>query len=82
MASAPRGGGRRARRVIARAPSFLGWNTTDQEEIERRRWRGRAEVIAVEAQEPDREFFGSFRLRSARGRFRRNPDPAPAPRLR
>ncbi|MDH3472858.1 MAG: DEAD/DEAH box helicase [Rhodospirillales bacterium] len=65
MASAARGGGRRARRVIARPPSFLGWNTTDQEEIERRRWRGRAEIIAVEAQEPDREFFGTFRVRSA-----------------
>ena len=47
----PAGGGRRARRVIARQPSFLGWRTTDEEEIERRRWRGRTEVAAVEALE-------------------------------
>ncbi len=67
MAGAMRGGKRRARRVIARPPSFLGWNTTDQEEVERRRWRGRAEVIEVEAREPDREFFGTFRVRSASG---------------
>ncbi|MDH3596125.1 MAG: DEAD/DEAH box helicase [Rhodospirillales bacterium] len=67
MARAAGDGKRRARRVIARAPSFLGWNTTDQEEIERRRWRGRAEIIAVEAQGPDGEFFGTFRVRSASG---------------
>ena len=63
----PAGGGRRARRVIARQPSFLGWRTTDEEEIERRRWRGRTEVAAVEALEVDREFFGTFRAHSASG---------------
>ena len=67
MVGAARGGKPRARRVIARPPSFLGWNTTDKEEVERRRWRGRAEIIAVEAQEPDREFFGTFRVRTASG---------------
>ena len=48
-------------------PSFQGWHTTDGQEIERRRWRGRTEVVAVEALEPDREFFGSFRVRAASG---------------
>lgn len=57
----------KARRLIDRPPSFQGWRTTDAEEIERRRWRGRVEVVAVEALEPDRDFFGSFRVGSASG---------------
>lgn len=57
----------KALRGIDRQPSFQGWRTTDGQEIERRQWRGRTEVVAVEALEPDREFFGSFRVRAASG---------------
>lgn len=53
--------------MIDRQPNFQCWRTTDGQEIERRRWRGRTEVVAVEALEPDREFFGSFRIRAASG---------------
>ena len=54
----------KARRVIDRQPSFQGWRTTDGQEIERRRWRGCTEMVAVEALEPDRKFFASFRVRA------------------
>ncbi len=56
-----------ARRVIDRAPSFVGWRTSDDEEIARRLWRGRTEVLAVEALESADPFFGAYRVRSASG---------------
>ncbi|MYA87402.1 MAG: DEAD/DEAH box helicase, partial [Boseongicola sp. SB0662_bin_57] len=48
-------------------PEFLGWNTTDEEEIERRRWRGITEVADFEELEPEFRAFGSFRVRSSTG---------------
>jgi superfamily II DNA or RNA helicase len=56
-----------ARRVIDRALSFVGWRTSDEEEIARRLWRGRTEVLAVEALEAADPFFGTYRVRSASG---------------
>lgn len=56
-----------ARRVLDRAPSFDGWRTSDEEEITRRFWRGRTEVLAVEALESADPFFGAYRVRSASG---------------
>ncbi len=50
-----------------RPPSFVGWRTSDQEEITRRLWRGRTEVLAVEALELADRFFGAYRVRSASG---------------
>ena len=47
---APKKGGM-AQRVIDRPPSFVGWRSSDEEEIARRLWRGRTEVLAVEALE-------------------------------
>jgi superfamily II DNA or RNA helicase len=44
-----------------------GWLSSDVEEIERRRWRGRTEIGAIEALEQDRPYFGNFRVRSAGG---------------
>jgi superfamily II DNA or RNA helicase len=44
-----------------------GWLSNDTEEIERRRWRGRTEIRAIEPLERDRPYFGSFRVRSAGG---------------
>ena len=45
-------------------PGFQGWLTSDEDEIERRRLRGRNEAIRIEALEPDQEFFGAFLARS------------------
>lgn len=56
-----------AQRVINRPPSFVGWRTSDEEEIARRRWRGRTEVLAVEALDSADPFFGAYRVRSASG---------------
>ena len=56
-----------ARRVIDRAPSFVGWRSSDDEEVARRLWRGRTEVLAVEALESADPFFGAYRVRSASG---------------
>src|SRR5271165_4845097 len=57
----------RAKRVIDRAPPLQGWLSSDAEEIERRRWRGQTEILAVEVLEPAHPYFGSFRVRSASG---------------
>jgi hypothetical protein len=52
---------RRASTVLARS-TRQGWRTTDAEEIEIRRWRGRSEIVALESLEPAHPFFGSFRV--------------------
>ncbi len=46
-------------------PQFLGWQTSDEEEIERRRQRAREETIRIEPLEPEHDPFGSFSARSA-----------------
>jgi hypothetical protein len=56
----------RARAVLDRPPQSQGWNTTDEEEIALRRWRGRTEITAIEALEPRQPIFGAFRVRSER----------------
>jgi superfamily II DNA or RNA helicase len=45
----------------------VGWNTTDAEEIERRRSRAVVEPLAVEALERDEPVFGTFRVTSEDG---------------
>ena len=57
--------GRRARGP--KRPELLGWNTTDDEEIERRRWRGITEVAEFAELEPEFRAFGSFRVQSSTG---------------
>jgi hypothetical protein len=57
----------RARRVIERAPPLQGWLSNDEDEIERRRWRGQTEILGVEALEPAHPYCGSFSVRSASG---------------
>jgi hypothetical protein len=52
---------RLARRVIERAPPVLGWRSSDEEEIERRRWRGRSEVVGAEPLDAAEGHFGTFR---------------------
>jgi len=53
--------------VVERPPALIGWLSSDAEEIERRRWRGRTEVGRIEALEPDAPYFGSFRVPSTGG---------------
>ena len=48
-------------------PAFSGWISTDNQEIERRRWRGRTEVDKVTALEPELGEFGDFEVASASG---------------
>ncbi len=59
--------GKRAKRVIDRAARFRGWETSDEEEIERRRERAAAEPFTVETLEPDYPVLGTFRVGSAGG---------------
>src|SRR6201981_2689180 len=60
-------GQRMARAVLDRPPPLRGWRTTDEDEIALRRWRGRTEIVAIEALEPEHPIFGSFRTRSEAG---------------
>ena len=55
------------RAVLARPAPPQGWRTTDEDEIAIRRWRGRTEIIEIEALESDHLFFGTFRTRSGTG---------------
>ncbi len=57
----------RARAVLDRPPETQGWSTTDEQEIELRRWRGRTEIGAVEPLEPRAPVFGTFRVHSESG---------------
>jgi len=53
--------------VLDRPPPAQGWLTTDADEIAVRRWRGRTEIIEIEAVESDHPVFGTFRTRSGTG---------------
>ena len=57
---------RKARAVLDR-PVVQGWRTTDEDEIALRRWRGRTDIVAIEALEPEHAFFGTFRAQSGSG---------------
>ncbi len=57
----------KARKLVEREPAYQGWATSDADEVERRRWRGRAEIAHMEALQPDAGAFGAFAVRSASG---------------
>lgn len=59
--------GWRARTVLEQPAASRGWDTSDEHEIELRRWRGRTEITTVEAMEPGHPIFGTFRTRSESG---------------
>jgi superfamily II DNA or RNA helicase len=61
----PRG---KAKKIQERATAFQGWNTTDDEEVERRRWRGLTDLADIENLEPGYPIFATFRVRSTTGR--------------
>ena len=56
----------KAKETLERAQTN-GWATSDEEEIERRRWRGQTEIGEVVAARADQGFFGDFRVRSTSG---------------
>ena len=56
----------RARKVLEK-PQVLGWKTSDADEVEIRRWRGRTELTRIEALEPKFGPFGTFRVSSGSG---------------
>src|SRR5262245_6915859 len=61
---------KRARAVLDRPPAPQGWRTSDAEEVELRRWRGRTEILGVEALEAEQRLFGTFRVKSgSRGSY-------------
>lgn len=61
------GAAKKARIVMDRPPQLQGWNTSDEEEVALRGWRGRPEVTAIETLEPKHPMFGRFRVRSESG---------------
>src|ERR1700736_6969202 len=65
----PKSGRRHARkaRAVLDRPVVQGWRTTDEDEIALRRWRGRTDIVAIEALEPEHAFFGTFRAQSGSG---------------
>src|SRR5271165_5705165 len=56
----------KARKVLEK-PQILGWKTSDSDEIELRRWRGRTEISKIEALEPKLGPYGTFRTSSSAG---------------
>ena len=56
-----------ARAVESKKNRSLGWYSTDEEEIERRRQRGLEEAIELESLEPDYPFYGTFMVHSESG---------------
>lgn len=65
--SRAQGSPRKAKKVQEKSSGFQGWNTTDGDELERRRWRGLTDIAAIENLEPEHPYFGTFRVCSASG---------------
>ena len=56
----------KAKKVLKTPPKF-GWDSTDQEEIDRRRERGKTDITTIEALEKNHPFYGTFRVASSSG---------------
>jgi hypothetical protein len=56
----------KAAKVLERPPA-QGWATSDEEEIDLRRWRGQTEIGAVVAAVANRGFFGDYHVKSSSG---------------
>lgn len=63
----PKSAKSKAREVIERKSRVVGWRTTDEEEIERRRLRAAKEEVEIETLEAGEPIFGTFKVRSASG---------------
>src|ERR1700737_3197839 len=55
---------RHTKKDIVPKPQLLGWNTSDEDEIALRRWRGETEPMSVKALEIAHPFFGTFAVQS------------------
>ncbi len=64
MAKTQRGSQNRAR---IKKPQFVGWLTTDEEEIARRRWRGASEIESFEILNDAHAPFTNYKVPSASG---------------
>lgn len=53
--------------VISHDVGFGGWLTTDEQEIERRRLRGREESFTIASTEKGRPYYGQYLVRSEQG---------------
>ena len=53
------------KKTMERPPVFRGWISTDEDEIKRREWRGRAEIQEVQAL--DSRLLGDYRVISSSG---------------
>src|ERR1700722_3704252 len=56
----------KAKKVLQK-PQLFGWNSTDGDEIERRRLRGQIDITAIESLERNQPLFGTFRVASTGG---------------
>ena len=50
-----------------RPPTFRGWISTDEDEIGRREWRGRTEIVDVHALDGGPHPFGDYQVASSNG---------------
>ncbi len=58
---------KRKAETAVKKPEFVGWHSSDEEEIARRKWRGVTEVETFEALEQEHGPFGSFKVPSSGG---------------
>ena len=61
---------------ISQKPKILGWNTTDEDEIALRRWRGEIESMTVQALETAHPVLVRFACNRRHGRAITS-DPSP-----
>ncbi|HXI50746.1 MAG TPA: hypothetical protein VNH84_04560, partial [Candidatus Saccharimonadales bacterium] len=54
-------------RPVLEAPSPHNWRSTDDEEIDRRRWRAQTESFSITNIDPRHPIFSNFRVRSSSG---------------
>ena len=50
-----------------RPPTFRGWISTDEDEVRRRQWRGRTEIVDVQPLEGSPQPFGDYQVTSSNG---------------
>src|SRR5439155_16151993 len=60
---------RKDHKKTASKPTFNGWNTTDEDEIARRRLRASLDATKIDPLEPDHPIYGTFSVRSLKARF-------------
>ncbi len=60
-------GRRKAKAVLDKPAMPSGWDTSDDQEIALRRWRGTTEILSIKALESGHPYFGAFRAQSVSG---------------